>query len=622
MAWIDTPLDADVAQTYVLPAAVPIRAEQHDRIFRPDGLDVGVLADELDQACTENPVLVASLGQGITELCRAAAEASSGPAPTVSEHYARLGLRYLPYDVALRVRLADALRRLDRLDEAVIHGEAVVSIDRRDRSYQPAFWVAHASTLHQLGRNDEALAIVEDPGPTWVGVAGHAELVNSIRAASGMAPPPVVDDNTVARPETGAMPAAPPIPPSPSAPPPPPVAPTPPPAPPADHTVAVPAAGTAPEPAIVAPGPNTISDDHTVRFGGEEIIEPIEPEPEGRRRRGLLFPILLLIVVALAGALVAVLLGYVDLGADDTASPAGDGNATTQPTDDPGDDDPDPGDGEPSDADPGETDPGEGPDPAAVAVPSVDGFSASVARGLLERAGFEVTEERAPSYDADPGRVVATEPAADTMADPGTEITMFVALRPDECNDIGIVSRTSFTDIADLDTATRQAVEWAVDVDLVGDGAEFNPTKSTTRAVALTVLHRYMCEPTASTADFDDVPSDAFYADAVDWAASSGVVSGKSPSEFKPDDPITRAEFITIVWRAFGEPAAPDSLPFEDVPANAFYREALEWAHDEGIVNGTSPTTFDPEGDLDRVTTIVLFNRIEQQIDPLLGPFD
>ena len=76
------------------------------------------------------------------------------------------------------------------------------------------------------------------------------------------------------------------------------------------------------------------------------------------------------------------------------------------------------------------------------------------------------------------------------------------------------------------------------------------------------------------------------------------------------------------MWRAFGQPSAPDSLPFDDVPSSAFYRDALSWAHGNGIINGTSETTFDPSGELDRVTLVVLFDRIERRLDPLVGPFD
>ena len=118
-----------------------------------------------------------------------------------------------------------------------------------------------------------------------------------------------------------------------------------------------------------------------------------------------------------------------------------------------------------------------------------------------------------------------------------------MAARPDECNDIGAIPRADFDDRDTISQVDLDAVDWGVNVGLISDGGDFNPTKAATRGVALTVLHRYMCEPTAGTADFDDVPDNAFYADAVDWAASSGVVSGKSPSEFK-EPPM----LLTLLW--------------------------------------------------------------------------
>ena len=241
---------------------------------------------------------------------------------------------------------------------------------------------------------------------------------------------------------------------------------------------------------------------------------------------------------------------------------------------------------------------------------------------MLEQAGFEVTERLEPSYEVDDGEAIGTEPVAGSRAEAGAQVTMRVATRPSECNDIGTVPDSSFTDLGGLDAAAQDAVHWAVDVGLISEDTRFNPTTASTRGVAVTVLHRYMCEPTVGTSDFDDVLRGAFYTAAIDWAASTGVVSGTSSGQFKPDDNITRAEFVTIVWRAFGQQRATDSLPFDDVPSSAFYRNALRWAYGNGIINGTSATTFDPSGELDRVTLVVLFDRIERLIDPLVGPFD
>ena len=95
---------------------------------------------------------------------------------------------------------------------------------------------------------------------------------------------------------------------------------------------------------------------------------------------------------------------------------------------------------------------------------------------------------------------------------------------------------------------------------------------------------------------FVDVPADAYYYDAVLWAAKEGITNGTSATTFSPDNPCTRAQMATFLWRAAGAPE-PVGAPhtFTDVPADAYYAKAVQWAYEKGITCGTSATTYSPD---------------------------
>ena len=89
---------------------------------------------------------------------------------------------------------------------------------------------------------------------------------------------------------------------------------------------------------------------------------------------------------------------------------------------------------------------------------------------------------------------------------------------------------------------------------------------------------------------FRDVPEDAYYAAAVDWALEQGVTDGMAPGEFRPDYTVNRAQAVTFLWRMAGEPEPTQTQTFPDVEAdarNAWYKTAVQWAVEQGITNGT-----------------------------------
>jgi len=110
-------------------------------------------------------------------------------------------------------------------------------------------------------------------------------------------------------------------------------------------------------------------------------------------------------------------------------------------------------------------------------------------------------------------------------------------------------------------------------------------------------------------ARFDDVSANAYYADAVEWAVSKGITSGTSANTFSPDASCTRAQMVTFLWRANGSPKADRANPFTDVSAEAYYYDAVLWAVEQGITSGTSATTFSPDATVTRGQTVTFLWR-------------
>ena len=108
---------------------------------------------------------------------------------------------------------------------------------------------------------------------------------------------------------------------------------------------------------------------------------------------------------------------------------------------------------------------------------------------------------------------------------------------------------------------------------------------------------------------FADVPADAYYADAVAWAVKEGITTGTGTNTFSPDLSCTRAQMVTFLWRANGSPVVNYAMSFTDVPADAYYAEAIRWAVSEGITTGTTATTFSPNAMLTRGQTVTFLWR-------------
>lgn len=154
-----------------------------------------------------------------------------------------------------------------------------------------------------------------------------------------------------------------------------------------------------------------------------------------------------------------------------------------------------------------------------------------------------------------------------------------------------------FTDVPQ-GTYYGDAVDWAVANGITSgtSGMEFSPDKTCTRAQAVTFLWRANGQPDATGSNpFADVSASSYYNEAVQWAVTNNITSGTSPNAFEPDAPVTRAQVVTLLYRDADNPSASGSTSFADVPADAYYRDAVRWAVTQGITAGTSATAFSPD---------------------------
>ena len=168
-------------------------------------------------------------------------------------------------------------------------------------------------------------------------------------------------------------------------------------------------------------------------------------------------------------------------------------------------------------------------------------------------------------------------------------------------------------DFADVSTDAYyyEAVKWAAKKGITGgtgDGT-FNPNGSCTRAHIVTFLWRAAGSPEPkSTVSFADVPAGSYYAKAVAWAVENGITLGTGDGTFSPNATCTRAQSVTFLYRALG--TAPTTVNgFTDVTADAFYADAVAWAVESGVTNGTSASTFSPNNGCTRAQIVTFLYR-------------
>ena len=159
-----------------------------------------------------------------------------------------------------------------------------------------------------------------------------------------------------------------------------------------------------------------------------------------------------------------------------------------------------------------------------------------------------------------------------------------------------------------------EAVKWAVENGITtGVGNDlFAPEQPCTRAQIVTFLWRAAGSPEPKTASsFTDVSANAYYAKAVAWAVENGITNGMTETTFAPDATCTRGQSVTFLYRALKGTASATSS-FVDVSANAFYADAVGWAVSGKVTDGTSSTTFSPDDNCTRGQIVTFLYRAYQ----------
>ena len=176
------------------------------------------------------------------------------------------------------------------------------------------------------------------------------------------------------------------------------------------------------------------------------------------------------------------------------------------------------------------------------------------------------------------------------------------------------VTTLPFTDV-NADDWFYDPVVWAYDEGLMtGTSATtFEPNTSTTRAMIVAILYRLEDGPAANGAPFSDVADGDWYADAVNWAASVGIVAGFEDGTFRPNAPITREQMAAILynyaqWKGYDVSSRADLSRYSDQPSE-WAEDVMQWAVAEGLISGTSATTLDPQGHATRAQVASILQR-------------
>ena len=217
---------------------------------------------------------------------------------------------------------------------------------------------------------------------------------------------------------------------------------------------------------------------------------------------------------------------------------------------------------------------------------------------------FYVRYAETANYEAS-GASEAAEFTTRRHSSPSTPVTPEPEPTPD--------NSTSFVDVP-ANAYFADAVKWAVDKGITNGLSDtmFGPYEPCTRAQIVTFLWRAAGSPEPKTASsFTDVPANAYYAKAVAWAVENGITNGMTETTFAPDATCTRGQSVTFLHRVL-KGTASGSVNFTDVPANAFYTDAVNWAVANNVTNGTSNTTFSPNADCTRAEIVTFLYRAYQ----------
>ena len=184
-------------------------------------------------------------------------------------------------------------------------------------------------------------------------------------------------------------------------------------------------------------------------------------------------------------------------------------------------------------------------------------------------------------------------------------LTAFAAVEDTGCSDV------------DAGSWYADAVEYARDSGLMSGttATTFEPSGATTRAMLAQTLYRAAGSPAVSGSDaFTDTQDGAWYADAVLWAAQAGIISGYGGGLFGAEDPVSREQIAAILWRYAGSPEAQSEDFADESTISAWAADAVDWARSAGVMTGREGGRFAPQANVTRAETAVIL-RAFQNLD-------
>ena len=177
-------------------------------------------------------------------------------------------------------------------------------------------------------------------------------------------------------------------------------------------------------------------------------------------------------------------------------------------------------------------------------------------------------------------------------------------------NESAIGPYTSFDDVNIDNVATTPTFPCAPSIGKPSIGKPSTSAPSTTTDKSEQPAQPVVTVPSAAAPlPFTDVDSSAYYYDAVRWAVERGITSGTSPTTFSPDATCTRAQMVSFLWSAAGSPKVNGNNPFTDVLPGTYYYDAVLWAVEQGVTTGVSDTAFSPNDAVTRAQTVTFLYR-------------
>ena len=182
---------------------------------------------------------------------------------------------------------------------------------------------------------------------------------------------------------------------------------------------------------------------------------------------------------------------------------------------------------------------------------------------------------------------------------------------------------TGFSDVA-ADAWYAEAVAYVREKEIMNgtSAATFAPDATTTRGQMAAILYRAAGSPNAgadNSVAFSDVPETAYYAQAVRWANANGLITGYSDGTFRADNPVTREQMTTILWRYAGSPTAGTAAISDSASVSSYAASAVSWAVGNNIVAPVSGDAFQPQSPATRAQIAAAFMNYDRMAQPDAG---